>query len=85
MAEGERLLALDESGDSLLMAGDAAAQIALTSALAGAHLRVILGDLLLLGAVPALQPLALLVERNGTVALEVLPAVRRDGRTPPPA
>jgi hypothetical protein len=75
MAEGERLLALDESGDSLLIAGDATAQVALTSALAGAHLRVILGDLLLLGAVPALQPLALLVERNGTAALEALPAV----------
>ena len=75
MAEGERLLALDESGDSLLIAGDPSAQIALTSMLAGAHLRVILGDLLLLGAIPALQPLALLVERNGTVALEALPAV----------
>lgn len=75
MGEGERLLALDESGDSLLIAGDASAQIALTSALAGAHLRVILGDLLLLGAIPALQPLALLVERNGTAALESLPAV----------
>src|SRR5688572_13107364 len=75
MAEGERLLALDESGDSLLIAGDPSAQIALTSALAGANLRVILGDLLLLGAVPALQPLALLIERNGTAALEALPAV----------
>ena len=32
-------------------------------------------NLLLLGAVPALQPLALLVERNGTAALEALPAV----------
>lgn len=75
MAEGERLLALDESGDSLLIAGDPSAQIAFTSALSGAHLRVVLGDLLLLGAVPALQPLALLVERNGTVVLESLPAV----------
>jgi hypothetical protein len=75
MAEGERLLALDEAGDSLLIAGDVSAQIALTSALAGAHLRVILGDLMLLGAIPALQPLALLVERNGTVTLEALPAV----------
>jgi hypothetical protein len=75
MAEGERLLALDESGDSLLIAGDAAAHIALTSALSGANLRVILGDLLLLGAVPALQPLALVVERNGTAVLEALPAV----------
>jgi hypothetical protein len=75
LGEGDRLLALDESGDSLLIAGDASAQIALTSALAGAHLRVILGDLLLLGAIPALQPLALLVERNGTAALEILPAV----------
>src|SRR6185436_5664858 len=63
------------SGDSLLIAGEPAAQIALTSALAGAQLRVILGDLLLLGAVPALQPLALLVERNGTAVLEALPAV----------
>jgi hypothetical protein len=78
MAEGDRLLALDESGDSLLIAGDPAAQIALTSALAGAHLRVILGDLLLLGAVPALQPLALVVERNGTIALEALPAVNAE-------
>ncbi len=75
LGEGERLLALDESGDSLLIAGDASAQIALTSALAGAHLRVILGDLLLLGAVPALQPLALVVERNATAAMEPLPAV----------
>lgn len=75
MAEGDRLLALDDSGDSLLIAGEPSAQIALTSALAGAHLRVILGDLLLLGAVPALQPLALLVERNGTAVLEALPAV----------
>lgn len=75
MAEGERLLALDESGDSLLIEGDPSAQIALTSALAGAHLRVVFGDLLLLGAVPALQPLALVVERNGTASLESLPAV----------
>jgi hypothetical protein len=75
LGEGDRLLALDESGDSLLITGEASAQIALTSALAGAHLRVILGDLLLLGAVPALQPLALLVERNGTAVLETLPAV----------
>jgi hypothetical protein len=75
LGEGERLIALDESGDSLLITGDASAQIALTSALAGSHLRVILGDLMLLGAIPALQPLALLVERNGTIALEVLPAV----------
>lgn len=75
MAEGDRLLALDESGDSLLVEGDASAQIALTSALAGAQLRVILGDLLLLGAVPALQPLALVVERNGALSLETLPAV----------
>ncbi|PWU17127.1 MAG: hypothetical protein C5B50_11880 [Verrucomicrobia bacterium] len=75
MAEGDRLLALDESGDSLLIAGDPSAQIALTSALAGARLLVILGDLLLLGAIPALQPLALLVERNGTATLEALPAV----------
>ena len=78
MAEGDRLLALDESGDSLLIAGDASAQIALTSALAGAHLRVILGDLLLLGAVPALQPLALVLERNGTAVLEALPAVNAE-------
>ena len=75
MAEGERLLALDETGESLLIEGDPSAQIALTSALAGAKLRVILGDLLLLGAVPALQPLALLVERDGTTLLEALPAV----------
>lgn len=75
LAEGERLLALDESGDSLLIEGDPSAQIALTSALAGARLRIILGDLLLLGAVPALQPLALVVERNGTAVLEALPAV----------
>src|SRR5262249_815243 len=75
MAEGDRLLALDESGDSLLIAGDASAQIALTSTLAGAHLRVILVDLLLPGAIPGLQPLALLIERNGTAALEALPAV----------
>jgi hypothetical protein len=75
MAEGERLLALDESGESLLIEADPSAQIALTSALAGADLRVILGDLLLLGAVPALQPLALLIERNGTTVLEALPAV----------
>lgn len=75
MAEGERLLALDESGESLLIEGDPSAQIALTSALAGANLQVVLGDLLLLGAVPALQPLALLVERNGTTILETLPAV----------
>ena len=74
MAEGERLLALDDSGDSLLIAGDPSTHIPLTSALAGAHLRVILGDLLLLGAVPALQPLALLVEQNGTASLEALPA-----------
>jgi hypothetical protein len=74
MAEGDRLLALDESGDSLLIEGDASAQIALTSALAGAHLRAILGDLLLLGAIPALQPLALVVERSGTAVLETLPA-----------
>jgi hypothetical protein len=92
MAEGDRLLALDESGDSLLIAGDPSAQIALTSALAGAHLQVILGDLLLLGAVPALQPLALVVERNGTAALEALPAVNaeallsaRKGRRKEPA
>jgi len=75
MAEGDRLLALDESGESLLIEGDPSAQIALTSALAGANLRVILGDLLLLGTVPALQPLALLVERNGASFLETLPAV----------
>lgn len=75
MAEGERFLALDESGDSLLIAGDPSAHITLTSALAGARLQVILGDLLLLGAIPALQPLALLVERNGAVVLETLPAV----------
>ena len=75
MAEGGRLLALDESGESLLIEGDPSAQIALTGALAGANLQVILGDLLLLGAVPALQPLALLVERNGTTILEALPAV----------
>jgi hypothetical protein len=78
MAEGERLLALDESGDSLLIAGEPSAQVALTSVLSGAHLRVILGDLLLLGAVPALQPLALLVERNGTATLEALPAVNAE-------
>jgi hypothetical protein len=78
MAEGDRLLALDESGDSLLITGDASAQIALTSALAGAHLRVVLGDLLLLGAVPALQPLALVVERKGMAALEALPAVNAE-------
>ena len=78
MAEGDRLLALDESGDSLLITGEASVQIALTSALAGAHLRVILGDLLLLGAVPALQPLALVVERNGTTTLEPLPAVNAE-------
>jgi hypothetical protein len=75
LGEGDRLLALDESGESLLIVGDPSAQIALTSALAGAHLLVILGDLLLLGAVPALQPLALLLERNGTAVLETLPAV----------
>ncbi|HET8697201.1 MAG TPA: HEAT repeat domain-containing protein, partial [Gammaproteobacteria bacterium] len=75
MAERDRLLALDESGESLLIEADASAQVALTSALAGARLQVILGDLLLLGAVPALQPLALLVERNGTMSLEALPAV----------
>jgi hypothetical protein len=75
MAEGDRLLALDESGDSLLIEADPSAQIALTSALAGAHLKVVLGDLMLLGAVPALQPLALVLERNGIVSLEALPAV----------
>lgn len=78
MAEGDRLLALDESGDCLLIAGEPSAQIALTSALAGARLRVILGDLLLLGAVPALQTLALVVERNGTTFLEALPAVNAE-------
>jgi hypothetical protein len=78
LAEGERLLALDESGDSLLIAGDPAAQVALTSTLAGANLLVILGDLLLLGAVPALQPLALVVQRDGTAALEPLPAVNAE-------
>ncbi len=75
MAEGDRLLALDESGESLLIEADASAQIALTSALAGANLQVILGDLMLLGAVPALQPLALLMERDGAPVLESLPAV----------
>jgi hypothetical protein len=75
MAEGERLLALDESGDSLLIEAGASSQVALTSALAGAHLKVILGDLLMLGAVPALQPLALVVERNGIASLEGLPVV----------
>lgn len=75
LAEGDRLLAMDENGDSLLIAADAPAQVGLTSALAGARLLVILGDLLLLGAVPALQPLALLLERNGTPVLATLPAV----------
>jgi hypothetical protein len=75
MADDDRLLALDESGESLLIEADEPAQIALTSTLAGASLRVILGDLLLLGAVPALQPLALLVERDGVAVLDGLPAV----------
>ena len=43
LAEGESLLALDESGDSLLIAGDASAQIVLTSALAGALSGILLG------------------------------------------
>jgi HEAT repeat protein len=74
MADGDRLLALDDTAESLLIEADASAQIALTSTLAGANLQVILGDLLLLGAVPALQPLALLVERGGVMTLEPLPA-----------
>ncbi len=75
VADGDRLLALDDSAESLLIEADASAQVALTSTLVGANLQVILGDLLLLGAVPALQPLAVLVERGGAMTLEPLPAV----------
>lgn len=91
LGDGDRLLALDEAGNSLLIAGDPSAQVALTSALAGARLLVILGDLLVLGAIPALQPLAMLVERDGVIELEALPAVsaevllgarKRKGRRP---
>ncbi len=74
-AEGDRLYAVDDNDDSLLIAGGAATVTALTNALLGAQLRLILGDLLLVGAMPCLSPLAVLIERDGQPELLSLPAV----------
>ncbi len=73
-AEGERLFALDANGESLLIAGGDAAVTAVTQALAMAELRCVLGDMLLVGAMPCLNPLALLVRRAGRDDLLPLPA-----------
>ena len=74
-AEGERLFAVDDGGDSLLIGGGAATVMAVTQALTQAELKCVLGDLLLLGAMPCLNPLALVIERGGQVDLVPLPAV----------
>lgn len=77
-ADGERLFAVDANDDSLLIAGGAATVVALTNALLSAQLKLILGDLLLIGAMPCLSPLAVLVERNGELTLIPLPAVNSE-------
>ena len=77
-ADGERLFAVDSNDDSLLIAGGAATVVALTNALLGARLQLILGDLLLVGAMPCLSPLAVLVEREGVLDLVALPAVNSE-------
>ena len=74
LAEGERLFALDGSGESLMIATGAEAEIAITSALENAALRLVLGDLIFLGAIPCLHPLALVTERDGVFELTPLPA-----------
>lgn len=73
-AEGERLFAVDAGGDSLLVGGGADTVLALTQALAQAELQCVLGDLVLQGAMPCLNPLALLIRRAGHDDLVPLPA-----------
>jgi hypothetical protein len=77
-AQGDRLFAMDASGESLMIAGGAEEEIAITSALAEANLRLLIGDLLFLGAIPCLHPLALITERGGVFELVSLPAANAE-------
>lgn len=74
-AEGERLFAVDAGGDSLWLGDGPGMAMALSGALTQASLRLVLGDLLLVGAMPTLSALALLIERDGALELVALPAV----------
>lgn len=77
-AHGDRLFALDASGESLMIAGGAEEEIAITSALAEADLRLVIGDLIFMGAIPCLHPLALVTERDGVFQLTSLPAANAE-------
>jgi hypothetical protein len=72
LAEGSRMQAIDASGAALFLPADALLEEKLSSALHGARLRAILGDVGLDGALPTLFPLALLVDVGGRLELHVL-------------
>lgn len=70
LAEAGRLFAIDQDGSALALPKDAQTELLLTSALHGATLVALLGDIALEGALPSLFPLAVLLRRGD--ALELL-------------
>ncbi|MBI4951180.1 MAG: HEAT repeat domain-containing protein [Myxococcales bacterium] len=75
LAEGGRMQVVDAQSAALFLPEDAALEAELASALRGATLEALLGDLVLDGALPTLVPLAAVVRADGTLALARLAGV----------
>lgn len=74
LAEGARMQAIDASGAALFLPDDMLLEERLASALRGARLRAVFGDVALDGALPTLFPLAVIVEAGGRLELLSLAA-----------